>query len=247
METPARKNRRDEFVTPQMKLDLRRELQQAINRRNVLTTRSKIKAISFLENSYEEEYKSEATDFDRRNQLRRKAIEEILTSEKSYLNQLEKLMTYFVNPLKSLNLIEMSTHTQLFGQIELIYNINTELMTRLENDLDDVATAFLKMAPFLKIYSVFAFDYKNSMILLQNITTKNSPFRSFLEKTESRPEVQQKLISLLITPIQRVPRYRLLLQQVLLYTGRSETDYKVIQESIKQIESTINHINSGIS
>ncbi|KAG5679418.1 hypothetical protein PVAND_008985 [Polypedilum vanderplanki] len=244
METPGRKKQNDDCVTPQMRMDLRKELQQAINRRNNLTTRSKLKAIKFLETSIEEE--NDATDFDRRNQLRRKAIEEILSSEKSYLNQLEKLMTFFVNPLKNLNLIEMSSQSQLFGQLELIYNINQELLMRLENDLDDVANAFLKLAPFFKIYSVFAFDYRNSMILLQNLTTKNTPFRNFLEKTESRPEVQQKLNSLLIAPIQRVPRYRLLLQQVLLYTSPADSDYKLIQESIKQIESTINHINSVV-
>lgn len=106
-------------------------------------------------------------DYDRRIQLRKKAIEEILTSEKSYLAQLEKLMNYFVLPLKDVSLIEISSHTQLFGQIELIYNINTELLSRLETDLNDVANAFLRLAPFFKIYSVFAFDYKNSMILLQ--------------------------------------------------------------------------------
>jgi hypothetical protein len=166
METPGRRQRNEDCVTPQLKMDLRRELQQAINRRNNLTTRSKLKAIKFLETSIEEE-KNDATDYDRRNQLRRKAIEEILSSEKSYLTQLEKLMNYFVNPLKSLNLIEMSAQSQLFGQLELIYNINQELLQRLEHDLDDVANAFLKLAPFFKIYSVFAFDYRNSMILLQ--------------------------------------------------------------------------------
>ncbi|CAH1714748.1 unnamed protein product [Chironomus riparius] len=246
METPRNKKyQNEEFVTPQLKMDLRKELQQAIYRRNNLTSRSKIKAIKFLENSFEDEA-NKSVDFDRRNQLRRRAIEEILTSEKSYLNQLEKLMTYFVNPLKTLNLIEISSHTILFGQLELIYNINSELMTRLEADLDDVANAFLKLAPFFKIYSVFAFDYKSSIILLQNLTTKNEPFRQFLEQNESRPEVQQKLNSLLIAPIQRVPRYRLLLQQVLLYTSPSDSDYKIIQESIKQIECTINHINSVV-
>jgi hypothetical protein len=58
--------------------------------------------------------------------------------------------------------------------------------------------------------------------------------------------VQQKLNSLLIAPIQRVPRYRLLLQQVLLYTSPADSDHKIIQESVKQIESTINHINSVV-
>lgn len=67
-----------------------------------------------------------------------------------------------------------------------------------------------------------------------------------MEKTETRPEVQQKLSSLLITPIQRVPRYRLLLQQVLLYTSPADVDYKLIQESVKQIENTVSHINSVV-
>lgn len=55
-----------------------------------------------------------------------------------------------------------------------------------------------------------------------------------------------KLNALLITPIQRVPRYRLLLKQVLLYTSPSETDYKLLQESIRQIENTVSHIDSLI-
>lgn len=58
--------------------------------------------------------------------------------------------------------------------------------------------------------------------------------------------MQQKLSSLLITPIQRVPRYRLLLQQVLLYTSPADIDYKLIQESVKQIENTVSHINSVV-
>lgn len=243
--TPKRSVKADVFVTPQLKMDLRTELQQALSRRNILSQRSKLQCIKFLENSCEES-NDISTDSDRRNQLRRKATEEILTSERSYIAQLDKLVNFFVNPLKSLNLIDIGSQTILFGQLELIHNINSELLMRLDADLDDVANAFLKLAPFFKIYSVYAFDYRNSMILLQNLTTKNSLFRAFLELAESRPEVQQKLNSLLIAPIQRVPRYRLLLQQVLLYTSPADSDYKIIQESIKLIESAINHINSVV-
>lgn len=168
--TPRRNTVRDDLVTPQMKLDLRKELQQAINRRNILSKKSKQKAMKFLESSFngdDEMCCEESTDGDRRINLRRKAVEEILTSEKSYISQLDKLITYFVNPLKNLNLIDIGSHTALFGQLELIHNINNELLQRLEANLDDVANAFLKLAPFFKIYSVYAFDYKNSMILLQ--------------------------------------------------------------------------------
>ncbi|CAO1347552.1 unnamed protein product [Diamesa serratosioi] len=232
-------------MTPQMKMDLRKELQQAINKRNVLTGRSKMKIIKMLDVSSVSDL-SLCNDYDRRDQLRRKSIEEILTSEQAYIKQLDKLMDYFVVPIKEKMLIDFNSHQCLFGQLELIYNLNKELLERLENDLDDCANAFLKLAPFFKIYSVYAFDFKQSLILLQNLTTKNSAFKAFLVKTESRPEVQQKLSSLLITPIQRVPRYRLLLQQVLLYTSPADIDYKLIQDSVKQIENTVSHINSVV-
>lgn len=170
--TPKKLARGENLVTPQMKMDLRKELQLAINKRNILSKRSKQKCMQFLETSIDNTDNDaltadEPTDGDRRLNLRRKAIEEILSSERSYIAQLDKLLTYFVNPLKELNLIDIGSHTTLFGQLELIHNINNELLQRLETDLDDVANAFLKLAPFFKIYSVYAFDYKNSMMLLQ--------------------------------------------------------------------------------
>lgn len=55
-----------------------------------------------------------------------------------------------------------------------------------------------------------------------------------------------KLNSLLITPIQRIPRYKLLLSQVQLYTSPSQPDYKILSESIKEIENTVQHINSVV-
>jgi hypothetical protein len=172
-------------------------------------------------------------EMDKRRSLRLRAIEEIFTSEKAYQKQLDTLMHFFVNPLKDQNIIDSVTHINLFGQLEIIHNLNKELLNELEDDLDNVAYGFIKLAPFFKLYSVYAFDYKNSLFTIQTLTLKNSVFRKFLEKTESRPEVQMKLQSLLIAPIQRVPRYRLLLQQVLLYTSPSDSDFKILQgESI---------------
>lgn len=166
---------------------------------------------------------------DKRLKFRLQAIEEILTSEKSYLNQLEILMNYFIIPLKERAIIDDASHMTLFGQIEMIYNLNGELLHELEVDLENVGNAFLKIAPFFKLYSVYAFDYKNALLILQDLINKNPVFRKFLENTESRPEIQTKLNALMITPIQRVPRYRLLLEQVLMYTSPSDPDYKILK------------------
>lgn len=168
-------------------------------------------------------------EMDKRRQFRRQAVQEILTSERSYIAQLELLMQFFIRPLKEKQIISTDNFLALFGQVEMIYSLNQELLQELEANLDNVAKAFKRMAPFFKLYSVYAFDYNRAQLILQDLTDKNGSFKKFLEVTESRPEVQRKLISLLIAPIQRVPRYRLLLQQVVLYSSPSDPDFKLLQ------------------
>ena len=160
----------DNLVTPKMQFDLRNELQKELAKRNNLTRNSKRKALAMLDDSCVSsgslQNSTPKTDnFDRRTQLRFQAIEEILKTERTYIQRLDILIKYFVEPLK--DLIDTQSHTTLFGQLELIHNLNKELLSHLENDLADVARGFIKLAPFFKLYSIFAFDYKSSLILLQ--------------------------------------------------------------------------------
>ncbi|XP_023295636.2 putative protein tag-52 isoform X1 [Lucilia cuprina] len=234
--------------TPETALSFSRELRQVLQERNLLTVKTRNKVCSMLAGGSGNSplTYSPNTEMDKRRNFRLQAVQEIITSEKAYLQQLELLMDYFVKPLKEQQLIDDASHTTLFGQIEMIHNLNGEFLRELESDMDNVAQAFLKMAPFFKLYSVYAFDYRNALLVLQELTSKNAAFRKFLEINESRPELQRKLNSLMIVPIQRVPRYKLLLEQVLLYTSPADADFKLLKESVKQIESTVSHINSCV-
>lgn len=252
------------MTPPTLQKCLSRELQEVLNQRNLLTVKSRQKSkkfsIAFLGDSDQfqdlmdiyflpvcrllDTLSVESEESDKRRSLRRQAVEEIISSEKSYIQQLKVLMDFFVKPLENLQIIDGLTHAALFGHIEMMYNLNGELLRELQDDTDRVADAFLKLAPFFRLYSVYAFDYKKALLKLQELTAKNSAFRQFLANTETRPEVQTKLNSLLIAPIQRVPRYRLLLQQVLLYTSPSDGDFAALQASVKEVETTVEHIDS---
>lgn len=107
------------------------------------------------------------SEMDKRKSFRLQAIQEILTSERSYLSQLELLMEFFVRPLKQQQIISSDQFMALFGQVEMIYNLNQELLSELETDLENVARAFKRMAPFFKLYSVYAFDYNRAQLILQ--------------------------------------------------------------------------------
>ncbi|XP_037044083.1 FYVE, RhoGEF and PH domain-containing protein 6-like [Bradysia coprophila] len=251
--TPQRTNRQSSqysaspFTPPKYTSSLSQELKQVLFERNLLTAKSRKKVCSMLDSMSPKVSPGKSNDVNKRKNFRLQAVQEILTSERSYINQLQILMKYFVNPLKEQDVLSNDEFTILFGQIEMIYNLNTELLKSLESDLSKVGKAFLRLAPFFKLYSVYAFDYNRSQIVLQELTEKNQRFRKFLEQTESRPEVQTKLMSLLISPIQRVPRYRLLLQQVILYSSPvDDDDFKILQDSFKEVENTVSHMNSVV-
>lgn len=63
----------------------------------------------------------------------------------------------------------------------------------------------------------------------QNAQSCNPNFAKFIQTQETRPEVQSKLSALLITPIQRVPRYKLLLKQLCELTTPKDSDYVLLQ------------------
>lgn len=99
----------------------------------------------------------------------------------SYINHLEILIENFSKPVKTLNLVSVLDFNTIFGNIETIYNINEELLKELKNDVNNYAKAFLKMAPFLKLYSVYAYDYKKCISLLEVI--RNSTVRGTLVRS----------------------------------------------------------------
>ncbi|KAJ4449804.1 hypothetical protein ANN_01210, partial [Periplaneta americana] len=150
---------------------------------------------------------------------------------------------FFMEPLKKKTFISHSTYMTLFGHIESLYNVNGELLNELKLNPEHVAASFLKLAPFFKLYSVYAYDYKEAMAVLQDLQKTNPVLNSFIANQESRPEVATKLMSLLIAPIQRIPRYRLLLKEVVSHTPHTHPDYGVLLASLHEVEKAANHIN----
>lgn len=84
-----------------------------------------------------------------------------------------------MEPMIEKRIINHSSYVTLFGNIETIYNVNGELLRELKQDPDNVARAFYKLAPFFKLYSVYAYDYKQALILLQVRSQNLMKFQCF--------------------------------------------------------------------
>lgn len=195
-----------------------------------------------------------ACDLERRNMdrekrviLRSKAIDEIISSEENYLKTLSLTEKHFLKPLQENGLITTKLHKVLFGKFENIRGVNEELLKLLRENRENVGKAFVDLAPYFKHYSIYANNFKPAVVLVQKLEREDKLFSKFLGNQESRPEVGMKLMSLLITPIQRIPRYKLLLDQVLQYTEKESLDYGHLTEAISKIATVATHINDCIS
>ncbi|XP_076381665.1 rac guanine nucleotide exchange factor JJ [Megalopta genalis] len=223
-------------VSPQTPLSY--ELKAIINNRNVLSMKSRMKVLNSL-NECNQKYLEE-----KEKNLRFQAIQEILTTEVTYLRQLEILMEFFVQPMMKKKLLDHILLSTLSENIKTLYNVSGELVKELKQDPQNIAGAFHKLAPFFKLYSVYAYDFEQILSLLQTKQENDSAFKDFISKQESRPEVGRKLPSLLITPIQRVPRYKLLLQEVLQHTPSKHKEYNLLRVCLVEVEKAARHINA---
>ncbi|KAI3639930.1 hypothetical protein MIR68_002058 [Amoeboaphelidium protococcarum] len=105
----------------------------------------------------------------------------------------------------------------------------------------------LKFIPFMKIYAIYMKNYPNSLTLLSHLTSTSSTFGIFVSNQLRHPEVKSlPLVSLLLQPVQRLPRYRMLIAQLLKYTPRSHCDYDGLTEALQLIESVNQWVNERI-
>ncbi|XP_032681025.1 putative protein tag-52 [Odontomachus brunneus] len=226
-------------LSPQASLSS--ELRKIINERNMLSTRSRMKVLHALNED------NEKCAEVREKTLRSQAIQEILTTEVTYLRQLETLAEFFIQPIIERNLLNHPLLVTLLENIKTLYNVSGELVTGLKHNPDNIAEVFHKLAPFFKLYSVYAYDYMQLLNLLQMNQESDPTFRKFICDQETRPEVGRKLPSLLITPIQRVPRYQLLVKEVLQHTPYGHKEYRPLQACLVEIEKSAKHINSLVA
>ncbi|XP_025422248.1 rac guanine nucleotide exchange factor JJ-like [Sipha flava] len=215
-----------------------KELRGVLDQQNILSAKTKQKVLRDLDQHICDDDEKRAA------KLRTRAIQEICVSETNYIHQLDKLITYFKRPMEEQKLASSQVLNKLFGNVETILNVNKELLVQLHPAKENIGEVFLSTAPFLKLYSVYAFNYKNVLETLQDLPKSHPKLYRFVCVQESRPDVSAKLNSLLITPIQRIPRYLLLLRELLNYTPTEHKSYEEIKAATEQISKVADHINN---
>lgn len=141
---------------------------------------------------------------------------EIHETERTYCRALREIIDRYLNPMKESKWRDLVP--RLFSNLAMIVGVNEELLFGLGELLSAwdptssrVGPLFQKMSPFMRLYNTYGNSYNEAIGLLTKSKEKDD-FRDFL--TQCRGAQPLDLEALLIQPVQRIPRYRLLLEDL---------------------------------
>ncbi|KAI3630408.1 hypothetical protein MIR68_011843 [Amoeboaphelidium protococcarum] len=190
-------------------------------------------------------------------------VKEIVESEQKYVEFLQVVYDLYIQPMQSqllqqqqLDALSREDLKVLFSNWEsLLYMHRDVLLADLTSSpVPNVGQVFLQHAALLKMYSVYVNNYDlacNEISRLQSVKhsqgiskKKRLYFKEICTAAMKDPRHTQPNLSFyLIMPVQRVPRYKLLLEDLLKNTTSSHPDYKDLHKALAEIRQRAIEIN----
>eukprot|EP01083_Nonionella_stella_P045233 121571_1 len=179
---------------------------------------------------------------------------EIITTEETYYRGLDVLLTELIMPMFDEELIEDKYYSECVSNLpELIAFHDSFLMQLIEayehEDDEKDGDSFTSMAQvftrqnkkeFVDMYMRYIRDYDAILNLFGNTFHNNVEVQTFLK--QKRKE-KKPLTNYLILPVQRVPRYILLLTDLKKHTKPTDRDYKNIESALEFVDEITKEIN----
>ncbi|KAJ1724449.1 hypothetical protein LPJ53_001290 [Coemansia erecta] len=210
------------------------------------------------------EAESDTLQLQRQIAHRAKVAAEILETERTYVSGLGLIEKLYIAPLlhsaqQPTAILSRKEVRQLFANFADIITLSRELLSQLEARLGPDASPpwdaetgrlgdiFLSMAPFLKMYSLYLRNFRSALADISRWLGTNQAFAQFIQAANARPECRGlSFQSYMLLPVQRIPRYKLLLEDLLSHTPAGHVDHASIGDALRTIADVATFVNENI-
>jgi len=208
----------------------------------------------------------------KRDEQRALVISEIQSTERSYVQALDALHDAFVVPLrqkqKSDKPFDMSPAqvAALCSNLETLVNFHHTFLDSLSQvaaskpaaagatAAPSIPAIFMRFSEFFRLYIPYLNGYEQSLNTLNKLR-KNSKFSDWLNgdvknglqahATRNGGGAALDLLSYMIQPVQRVPRYVLLLKELKRQTSPSHPEFASLGDALAAVQRVASVINEG--
>ncbi|KAK9368524.1 hypothetical protein V1509DRAFT_653102 [Lipomyces kononenkoae] len=173
--------------------------------------------------------------------LRSKVMQELLQTERKYVQDLELLQAY-MKQLQLQEIVSADTIHFLFPNLNTLVDcqrkflVGIETNARLPPAAQRLGALFLSMESPFSVYETYASQQKQASDIAIQEAPKLAKLRDMIEPTYELP-------SILIKPIQRICKYPLLLKELLKYTPEDDECYGELREGFHAMKRVANRVN----
>ncbi|CAH6800146.1 Fgd3 [Phodopus roborovskii] len=187
-------------------------------------------------------------------QKRLHIAQELLNTEEAYVRRLHLLDQVFCTKLTEAG-IPPEVITGIFSNISSIYRFHgqfllPELQKRITEEWDTnprLGDILQKLAPFLKMYGEYVKNFDRAMGLVSTWTQRSPQFKDVIHSIQKQEVCGNLTLQHhMLEPVQRVPRYELLLKDYLKRLPRDAPDRKDAERSLELISTAADHSNAAI-
>ncbi|XP_013776366.1 uncharacterized protein LOC106461121 [Limulus polyphemus] len=182
--------------------------------------------------------------------------QEIMTSEKLFVDVLRLLNEDFRKAVgeaereQGTSIIPEEILNQLLKYFPQLQNLNENLLRELQERIEHwpeigrISDILVTLGPFLKLYSAYIRDFESTINLFEECKKKYPLFSQVVKEFEMNPRCQRlSLNHYMLKPVQRIPQYRLLLQDYLHHLHIDSPDYEDTVAALEIMSQVADHAN----
>lgn len=195
-------------------------------------------------------------DSDRQLRLRLCVLNEILNTERDYVKNLAFLQSAFLQRIRqtpeNLQCLTPEQVKILFSNIESILDVHREFLFALDRSLHpepqshhSLGNVFLQFRERFSVYGEYCSNHEKALRLLMELN-KIPHVRTFLLHLMllgGKKSTDVPLEGYLLSPIQRICKYPLLLRELLKRTPKKHSDYPAVEEALQAMKAVCCNIN----
>ncbi|NWY03272.1 FGD2 protein, partial [Nothoprocta ornata] len=184
---------------------------------------------------------------------------ELLETEQAYVSRLHLLDQVFymelMNEAKNGKVVPEEVVKMIFSNISSIYQFHArfflpELQKRMEDWSSNprIGDVIQKLAPFLKMYGEYVKNFDKALELITIWSEKSPPFQELIANIQKRKVCANLTLQHhMLEPVQRIPRYELLLKDYVRKLQPGSPDRADAEKALEMIFMVAKHSNAAIA
>ncbi|XP_061682759.1 rho guanine nucleotide exchange factor 17-like [Syngnathoides biaculeatus] len=189
--------------------------------------------------------------------MRKHVMMTLLDTERSYVESLRSLIQGYMRPLKQPDggsIVDPLLVDEMFYQIPEILEHHERFLEQVDGCVNrwhdrqtvgDLLIQSFSKETLANTYSAYIDNFLNAKDAVRIAKEAKPAFHKFLEQNMRENKEKQALGDLMIKPVQRIPRYELLVKDLLKHTPDDHPDHSFLLDAQRDIKRLAEKINKG--